>query len=132
MPAPLASKSTLYIGDDSNLHTFPSASDLLACRWTDPPCQLVFRTPAELYEHLKDVHVGRKSTNNLCLECFWDGCGSKAKKRDHMTSHVKVHVPLKDHICLVRVAFSPSLSFFFFGIFAWLNATNSFCRLLDL
>lgn len=44
-------------------------------------------------------HVGRKSTNNLNLTCKWGSCTTTVVKRDHITSHIRVHVPLKPHKC---------------------------------
>lgn len=44
-------------------------------------------------------HVGRKSTNNLNLTCGWANCRTTTVKRDHITSHIRVHVPLKPHKC---------------------------------
>jgi hypothetical protein len=44
-------------------------------------------------------HVGRKSTNNLNLTCAWGPCHTTTVKRDHITSHIRVHVPLKPHKC---------------------------------
>ena len=44
-------------------------------------------------------HVGRKSTNNLNLTCAWGQCNTTTVKRDHITSHIRVHVPLKPHKC---------------------------------
>ena len=38
---------------------------------------------------LTDLHVGRKSTNNLCLTCKWHGCNVTCAKRDHITSHMR-------------------------------------------
>ncbi|KAI0034144.1 hypothetical protein K488DRAFT_37650, partial [Vararia minispora EC-137] len=52
-----------------------------------------------LYTHLCNDHIGRKSTNNLCLTCKWNGCGTTCAKRDHITSHLRVHTPLKPHAC---------------------------------
>ncbi|ORX90988.1 hypothetical protein K493DRAFT_155591, partial [Basidiobolus meristosporus CBS 931.73] len=49
--------------------------------------------------HLTNDHVGRKSTSNLCLQCRWEGCQVTTLKRDHITSHLKVHVPLKPFSC---------------------------------
>jgi len=43
--------------------------------------------------------VGRKSTNNLNLTCQWGNCRTTTVKRDHITSHIRVHVPLKPHKC---------------------------------
>ncbi|KAI9487992.1 hypothetical protein BDB00DRAFT_850529 [Zychaea mexicana] len=64
-----------------------------ACRWGD--CDQFLENAEALYEHLCDDHIGRKTTNNLCLECCWNNCGIKAAKRDHLTSHLRVHLPLK-------------------------------------
>ncbi|KDN53320.1 hypothetical protein K437DRAFT_217718, partial [Tilletiaria anomala UBC 951] len=49
--------------------------------------------------HLCNDHVGRKSTNNLCLTCKWEACDVSCAKRDHITSHLRVHTPLKPHSC---------------------------------
>lgn len=67
------------------------------CQWKE--CTLVFESPEVLYDHLCDEHVGRKSSNNLSLTCFWDNCGTSTVKRDHITSHLRVHVPLKPYHC---------------------------------
>lgn len=50
-------------------------------------------------EHICEKHVGRKSTNNLNLTCGWANCRTTTVKRDHITSHIRVHVPLKPHKC---------------------------------
>ena len=50
-------------------------------------------------EHVCERHVGRKSTNNLNLTCKWGSCSTTVVKRDHITSHIRVHVPLKPHKC---------------------------------
>ncbi|ODV77855.1 uncharacterized protein CANTADRAFT_26877 [Suhomyces tanzawaensis NRRL Y-17324] len=67
------------------------------CLWGN--CAKIFETPEVLYDHLCDDHVGRKSSNNLSLVCNWDGCGTHTVKRDHITSHLRVHVPLKPFHC---------------------------------
>lgn len=54
---------------------------------------------SQTQNHLCDSHVGRKSTNNLCLTCSWASCHTSTVKRDHITSHIRVHVPLKPHKC---------------------------------
>ncbi|OMJ26150.1 pH-response transcription factor [Smittium culicis] len=58
-----------------------------------------FPDPDSLYVHLTESHIGRKTRGNLCLECKWANCSVKTSKRDHITSHIRVHVPLKPHIC---------------------------------
>ncbi|KAJ7293104.1 transcription factor PacC [Mycena rebaudengoi] len=67
------------------------------CLWVD--CTQSFPDPETLYNHLCNDHIGRKSTNNLCLTCKWKDCGTTCAKRDHITSHLRVHTPLKPHIC---------------------------------
>ncbi|KAI5793607.1 hypothetical protein FPQ18DRAFT_258511 [Pyronema domesticum] len=69
----------------------------LTCQWQG--CSEKFDTAEDLYNHLCDIHVGRKSTNNLCLTCAWGTCRTTTVKRDHITSHIRVHVPLKPHKC---------------------------------
>ncbi|KAI1762499.1 hypothetical protein GGR53DRAFT_501302, partial [Hypoxylon sp. FL1150] len=75
----------------------PAADDALTCRWAN--CCEKFGAPDLLYEHLCEKHVGRKSTNNLNLTCQWNACKTTTVKRDHITSHIRVHVPLKPHKC---------------------------------
>ncbi|KAJ2745813.1 hypothetical protein GGI20_001868 [Coemansia sp. BCRC 34301] len=70
----------------------------LSCLWEG--CSACHFTEAEaLYAHITNDHVGRKSSGNLCLECKWEGCTVKRTKRDHITSHIRVHVPLKPYRC---------------------------------
>ncbi|CAG8560231.1 9931_t:CDS:2 [Ambispora leptoticha] len=77
--------------------TVKSEPKELTCLWSQ--CLKVFDDPEILYHHLANDHVGRKSTGNLCLECHWDKCEVVTSKRDHITSHLRVHVPLKPHTC---------------------------------
>ncbi|PKC71206.1 hypothetical protein RhiirA1_338377, partial [Rhizophagus irregularis] len=72
-------------------------SEELVCLWNQ--CFRTFEDPELLYGHLAHDHVGRKSTGNLCLSCHWDKCEVVTTKRDHITSHLRVHVPLKPHVC---------------------------------
>jgi hypothetical protein len=69
------------------------------CRWEN--CQRTYTDAELLYAHLTNDHVGRKSTGNLCLTCHWEQCDVSVIKRDHITSHLRVHVPLKPHRCTV-------------------------------
>ena len=57
------------------------------CLWLD--CSIAFIDPEALYNHLCNEHIGRKSTNNLCLTCRWKDCGTTCAKRDHITSHLR-------------------------------------------
>ncbi|KAI0714972.1 hypothetical protein C8Q76DRAFT_618792 [Earliella scabrosa] len=67
------------------------------CQWVG--CDKVLPDPEALYNHLCNDHIGRKSTGNLCLTCKWKDCGTTCAKRDHITSHLRVHTPLKPHVC---------------------------------
>ncbi|KAI8914018.1 hypothetical protein DFJ77DRAFT_511304 [Powellomyces hirtus] len=81
----------------------PTSSSHLACRWVAPtPCTATFSDAEDLYAHITDSHIGRKQTNNLSLLCAWDTCALPAfTKRDHITSHVRIHVPLKPYVCAI-------------------------------
>jgi hypothetical protein len=81
----------------SNAPSSTAAEEPLTCRWSH--CNQKFPTPETLYEHICERHVGRKSTNNLNLTCQWNSCRTTTVKRDHITSHIRVHVPLKPHKC---------------------------------
>jgi hypothetical protein len=70
---------------NSSLSLDPSS--LYNCRWLD--CAKSFTDPEPLYNHLCNDHVGRKSTNNLCLTCKWKDCVTTCSKRDHITSHIR-------------------------------------------
>ncbi|KAJ4485903.1 transcription factor PacC, partial [Lentinula aciculospora] len=72
-------------------------SSVYSCQWQQ--CSQSFVDPETLYNHLCNDHIGRKSTNNLCLTCKWKDCGTSCAKRDHITSHLRVHTPLKPHVC---------------------------------
>lgn len=65
----------------------PSEQPSHRCLWAD--CTLSFVDPETLYNHLCNEHIGRKSTNNLCLTCKWKDCGTTCAKRDHITSHLR-------------------------------------------
>ncbi|KAM0562129.1 hypothetical protein ACHAPJ_002573 [Fusarium lateritium] len=91
-PAPSAASNTSQSSAPST-----SNDDNLICRWN--ACNQKFPAPEALYEHICERHVGRKSTNNLNLTCQWNSCRTTTVKRDHITSHIRVHVPLKPHKC---------------------------------
>jgi hypothetical protein len=80
-----------------------STINKFACQWRG--CGLIFEQPEPLYKHLTEDHIGRKVTGNLCLTCHWGNCKVTVEKRDHITSHVRVHVPFKPHECPVSLLF---------------------------
>ncbi|KJR87849.1 pH-response transcription factor [Sporothrix schenckii 1099-18] len=98
-PGPAASTTTTTPQSSSSVPAANSSSsdDNLVCRWSQ--CSERFTTPEILYDHICERHVGRKSTNNLNLTCQWNQCRTTTVKRDHITSHIRVHVPLKPHKC---------------------------------
>ena len=65
----------------------PSREPTLICLWVD--CGKPYPDAETLYNHLCNDHIGRKSTNNLCLTCKWKDCGATCAKRDHITSHLR-------------------------------------------
>ncbi|KPV77499.1 uncharacterized protein RHOBADRAFT_51344 [Rhodotorula graminis WP1] len=67
------------------------------CRWLE--CHTQYDTAEDLFNHVCTAHIGRKSAGTLSLECKWTGCRAKASKRDHLTSHCRVHIALKPHVC---------------------------------
>ncbi|OLY81045.1 pH-response transcription factor pacC/RIM101 [Smittium mucronatum] len=71
---------------------------MLPCKWKDCT-EGPFPNDEDLYTHLTNAHVGWKSTGNLNLECHWLNCSVKTTKRDHITSHLRVHVNLKQFKC---------------------------------
>ncbi|KAG0331731.1 hypothetical protein BG000_010639 [Podila horticola] len=80
-------------------HSFIFSDDYV-CQWDS--CLKNFDDAEALYEHLRDEHVGRKAQHNLCLTCKWDRCNvGTFGKRDHITSHLRVHVPSKPYTCEV-------------------------------
>ncbi|KAL8952092.1 MAG: hypothetical protein Q9222_001960 [Ikaeria aurantiellina] len=81
----------------SNLPNNGSPNDPFQCLWQN--CRERTQSAEALYDHVCEVHIGRKSTNNLNLKCGWANCNISVVKRDHITSHIRVHVPLKPHRC---------------------------------
>ncbi|KAJ3015279.1 hypothetical protein HKX48_004681 [Thoreauomyces humboldtii] len=85
-----------------------SSPQMLRCLWRLPsPCTCLFADANDLYIHVTLDHIGRRTTNNLSLLCAWDDCSlPEFGKRDHATSHVRIHIPLKPYVCgICRRAF---------------------------
>ncbi|EPQ64959.1 Bgt-1512 [Blumeria graminis f. sp. tritici] len=90
-------EATATTSSTTEVNRTPIASDEnLACQWERCSERCV---SAEALFHICEKHVGRKSTNNLNLTCGWASCRTTTVKRDHITSHIRVHVPLKPHKC---------------------------------
>ncbi|KAL8772957.1 MAG: hypothetical protein Q9209_001977 [Squamulea sp. 1 TL-2023] len=85
------------ISNTSNGNSNGNSNDPFQCLWQG--CRERTQSAEALYDHVCEVHIGRKSTNNLNLKCGWANCNISVVKRDHITSHIRVHVPLKPHRC---------------------------------
>ena len=86
-PSPSASPSAPPDSPNNSASSAPPPTDSHRCLWQD--CTQSFVDPETLYNHLCNDHIGRKSTNNLCLTCKWKDCGTSCAKRDHITSHLR-------------------------------------------
>lgn len=95
--SPASSTSSASPTADKANRSPSQTPETLRCKWLS--CTSTFENAELLYSHLCDVHVGRKSTNNLSLTCRWANCRVITVKRDHITSHIRVHVPLKPYKC---------------------------------
>jgi hypothetical protein len=79
----------------------------LFCQWTNDDgtmCFSQFPNGETLFKHLVDDHIGSKVKSNLRLQCKWTEkcgmCNKEVEKRDHIVSHVRVHVPqYKPFLC---------------------------------
>ncbi|PVU96185.1 hypothetical protein BB561_001356 [Smittium simulii] len=70
----------------------------LKCKWENCT-HASFADVNTLYSHITNEHIGRKTKGNLCLTCKWENCGATTTKRDHITSHIRIHIPLRPFIC---------------------------------
>lgn len=96
----MASTTIMAISGDAN-DTNNESEGSLRCQWDN--CQQVHSNPTSLYRHLCDEHIGRFRQGNRCLECRWAQCSVRTLKRDHITSHLKVHVPFRPFECEVSL-----------------------------
>ncbi|KAI8621251.1 hypothetical protein BC830DRAFT_1058447 [Chytriomyces sp. MP71] len=72
---------------------------MIPCEWSD--CGETFEDPSLVYAHLTSVHVGKRpAKTHDGLRCRWGrSCAAVFTKRDHLTSHLRIHVPLKPFLC---------------------------------
>ncbi|KAJ1984382.1 hypothetical protein H4R34_000698 [Dimargaris verticillata] len=77
-------------------HGSPEA---MTCHWRGCTVGVSFENSIHLFEHITKSHIGRKASNNLCLQCHWEECSFEAKKRDHITSHMRSHIDYRPHMC---------------------------------
>ncbi|KAJ3021071.1 UNVERIFIED_CONTAM: hypothetical protein HDU68_009812 [Siphonaria sp. JEL0065] len=73
-----------------------------ALRATTQRCPNTFDTANELFIHLSEDHIGRRTLGSLQLNCEWIGCVHPTRnfaKRDNAVSHVRSHVHFRANIC---------------------------------
>ncbi|KAI8811869.1 hypothetical protein BJ742DRAFT_674448, partial [Cladochytrium replicatum] len=86
------------------------------CEWRTPSgqCGMAFPSLVPLYTHLINDHIGaggRRKKNappgtnareeDGLFHCSWSACSVSVKKRDHIITHLRVHVPVKPFMCEV-------------------------------
>ncbi|MCJ1332394.1 hypothetical protein MMC10_009086 [Thelotrema lepadinum] len=98
-PAPTRVHPTFGILRPAPIPPALDGSGEFECRWG--PCSLTFVSAKRLHTHITEDHIGRRGGNSIDLTCRWAGCDAGTKtKRDHLTSHVKVHVgQIRDNKC---------------------------------
>ncbi|KAG9241080.1 hypothetical protein BJ878DRAFT_522532 [Calycina marina] len=67
------------------------------CRWGT--CYEQCSNGEALFKHLCEQHIGRTATNNLDPICKWLQCKIRTRKREHMTSHILVHISFQSYVC---------------------------------
>ena len=70
----------------------------VTCFWRD--CNMIFAHAKLLYTHICEDHIGRKHPPTHEYHCLWGTCKHPMTyKRDHLISHIMVHVPMKKFSC---------------------------------
>ena len=72
----------------------------MECRWDN--CGSTHSDACSLLAHVAEVHIGRRSRQNLSLVCKWPDCSRSSQpfaKRDHIISHMRVHIHYKPFYC---------------------------------
>ena len=70
----------------------------VTCFWRD--CNMIFGHAKLLYRHICEDHIGRKHPQTHEYHCLWGTCKHPMTyKRDHLISHIMVHVPMKNFSC---------------------------------
>lgn len=69
------------------------------CEWTG--CKFI-GSGSKIYDHLVEAHVTRctdKKDRSKKLFCRYGDCNVCVTKRDHLTSHLRIHVDFRPHAC---------------------------------
>lgn len=76
-----------------------SGNQPVVCKWED--CMIVFLNSELLYRHVCDSHAIKHKTKDQEYTCKWGACKSlSTKKREHLISHLMVHIPMKKFKCV--------------------------------
>lgn len=73
-----------------------------ACQWKN--CDATFPSGEELYRHICEEHTTKSlrpnaASNRPVFNCLWGDCKITVNKRDHLVSHVRVHVDIWPYVC---------------------------------
>ncbi|KAJ3137925.1 hypothetical protein HK100_000223 [Physocladia obscura] len=81
--------------------------DRLRCEWGGGGgggggCGFATGDAEALYKHIAEGHIGKKLPGvDMNLACQWARCTNAYTKRDHLISHLRIHVPFMPHLCPV-------------------------------
>ncbi|KAL6935368.1 uncharacterized protein HGUI_00194 [Hanseniaspora guilliermondii] len=76
-----------------------SGNQPVVCKWEN--CMTVFMNCELLHKHVGDVHALKQNPDDIDFSCKWGACNkAKFKKREHLLSHLMVHIPLKRFKCV--------------------------------
>jgi hypothetical protein len=92
----------------SHIHAIPTDTSInemstYHCQWRG--CTEEFHDPAVLMHHVSEEHIGRRALGHLNLRCEWGDCEVTARKRDHIISHIRLHIPYWPLACKVSFLF---------------------------
>jgi hypothetical protein len=63
-------------------------------------CTNVFLNPEELFKHVCE-HINECKSEPFPFLCRWADCQKKNHRKDHLISHIRVHVPHRPYKCKV-------------------------------
>lgn len=71
----------------------------VVCKWEN--CLTVFMNSELLHKHVGETHALKQRSDDREYSCKWGACNKATfKKREHLLSHLMVHIPLKRFKCI--------------------------------
>lgn len=71
----------------------------VVCKWEN--CLTVFMNCELLHKHVGEAHALKQKIDDFEYSCKWGACNKATfKKREHLLSHLMVHIPLKRFKCI--------------------------------